>query len=57
MERLKFDPSWLISGVVADPVPVVALHEIENALSALAATILWTGVFRISGVYSIMIMC
>ncbi|KAJ6533520.1 hypothetical protein B0H19DRAFT_1080932 [Mycena capillaripes] len=42
MERLKFDPSWLISGVVADPVPVVALHEIENALSALAATILWT---------------
>ncbi|KAJ7916393.1 hypothetical protein B0H13DRAFT_1871282 [Mycena leptocephala] len=42
MERLNFDPSWLISGVVADPVPVVALHEIENALSALAATILWT---------------
>ena len=43
MERLGLDPTWILTGNatsadVADTIPKLYLHDIENALSELVAT-------------------
>ncbi|KAJ7203832.1 hypothetical protein GGX14DRAFT_569876 [Mycena pura] len=41
MDRLALDPSWIITGLPPSFVPVLTLHDIENALSELVATLFW----------------
>ncbi|KAF8214817.1 hypothetical protein K438DRAFT_2138348 [Mycena galopus ATCC 62051] len=41
MEWLGLEPSWISTGVEPSSVPTLALHDIENALSALMATAFW----------------
>ncbi|KAJ7610615.1 hypothetical protein DFH06DRAFT_1485488 [Mycena polygramma] len=41
MERLSLDPSWISTKTEPVSKPVLALHEIENAISALFATAFW----------------
>ncbi|KAF8183342.1 hypothetical protein K438DRAFT_2164498 [Mycena galopus ATCC 62051] len=41
MEELRLNPSWIASGTASTSVPVLKLHEIENALSSLVASIFW----------------
>ncbi|KAF7312888.1 hypothetical protein MKEN_00973200 [Mycena kentingensis (nom. inval.)] len=44
MERLNLDPTWIVTGnntPASAPRPKIYLHDIENALAELAATIFW----------------
>ncbi|KAF7330600.1 hypothetical protein MSAN_02460200 [Mycena sanguinolenta] len=41
MEELRLNPSWIASGTASTSVPVLKLHDIENALSSLVASIFW----------------
>ncbi|KAJ7610618.1 hypothetical protein DFH06DRAFT_1308628 [Mycena polygramma] len=41
MEILGLDPSWILSGSVTSPPPVLYLHDIENALASLLASYFW----------------
>ncbi|KAJ7142380.1 hypothetical protein C8R44DRAFT_846434 [Mycena epipterygia] len=41
MDRLGLDPSWIATHAVPASVPVLNLHDIENSLSALVASVFW----------------
>ncbi|KAJ7452647.1 hypothetical protein FB451DRAFT_1145259 [Mycena latifolia] len=41
MDRLGLDPSWIFTHEVPTSVPVLNLHDIENSLSSLVASLFW----------------
>jgi hypothetical protein len=55
MEELRLNPSWIASGTASTSVPVLKLHEIENTLSSLVASIFWIGQFHFFVIFSILI--
>jgi hypothetical protein len=47
MDHLGLNPAWLASGVDLTSGSVLKLHEIENVLSDLVASLFWIGEFSL----------
>jgi hypothetical protein len=43
MDQLGLDPSWIASGVDLTSGKVLKLHDIENAIANLVASVFWIG--------------
>jgi hypothetical protein len=47
MQKLSLEPTWIKTGIVSAPGPVLYLHDIENALSAFLAASFWIGKYSL----------